>query len=108
MAFTRQNLGQTSSFTRDSAVLNTVVSPAFTTFRADANSTNYSLGNDWSIKIDTNLSELSFNYKNNAKLTLSQSGFTLSSVILPEQSDLPGSPSVGTMLNHDGELKIYL
>lgn len=108
MAFTRQNLGQTSSFTRDNAVLNTVVNPAFTTFRADTNSTNYSLGNDWSIKIDTNLNQLSFNYRNDSKLTLSESGFSLSSVILPEQSSLPGSPSIGTMLNHSGQLKIYI
>ena len=61
MAFTRQNTGTSSTFSRD-GVLSTVNVPAFTTFTASKTSTDYSLGNNWSIKISTVNQTLDFNY----------------------------------------------
>ena len=107
MAFTRQNVGQNSTFTRSGAVQSVSV-PGFQVFNVDTASTNYSLGSNWSIKINTTLNTLSFNYYNSPKLTVSESGFQLSSFILPSVSSLPESPSEGTLVRHNNEFKIYI
>ena len=106
MAFTRQNTGTSSTFSRD-GVLSTVNIPAFTTFTASKTSTDYSLGNNWSIKISTVNQTLDFNYGVNSVLQLSSSGFSLSSVILQEQTTLPSSPANGTLSHVNNELYIY-
>ena len=107
MAFTRQNTGQTSTFTRNGSI-QAVSTPGFSVFNIDTSSGNYSLGNNWSININSSLNTLSFNYYNSPKLTISESGFELSSFVLPSVSDLPSSPSEGTIVNHNNDFKVYM
>ena len=106
MAFTRQNINQTSSFSRTGAVT-TLSTPAFQVFSIDKTSTNYSLGDKWNILINSSSQTLDFNYDGSSVLRLESSGFSLSSVILTESSSFPLNPVNGTLLHVNNELYIY-
>lgn len=107
MSFTRDNISQSSSFSRVGSI-STSTTPAFSVFNINTNSTNYSLGYDWGITINNTNKSLSFNYKGSSKLTITDTGFQLSSFILPSVSTLPSTPSEGTLVNHNDIFKIYI
>lgn len=108
MAFTRQNTGSSVSFTRDGVLTQTLSTPPFQVFEISKSKSSYSLGGSWKINIDNNANTLSFANNSLNVLTLTNSGFELSSFVLPSQNSLVTNPAEGTMINHSGELKIYL
>lgn len=108
MAFTRQNTGNVTQFTRDGVLTETITTPPFQVFSLSNTNSSYSLGQNWSINIDGSKDTLSFSNGTTSVLTLTSSGFQLSSIVLPPQDSLPSSPAVGTMINQGDEIKIYL
>lgn len=108
MAFNRANTSQTSTFSRSGLVSQTINTPDFSTFRVDTTKTRYGLGPNWSIEINSTENTLSFKHNNFSSLTLTSSGFQLSSFVLPSVSNLPSNPDEGTLVNHNDEFKIYI
>ena len=107
MSFTRDNISQSSSFSRVGSVT-TATTPAFSVFNINTDSTNYSLGYDWGITINNTNKSLSFDYKGSSKLTITDTGFQFTSFVLPTVSALPSTPAEGTLINHNDTFKIYI
>lgn len=110
MAFTRQNIGSTQTFSRNGAI-ETSTAPAFQIFNVDASSTQYSLGSSWSISINNTNNTLSFNNNNNSVLTIGSTGIqgiTNNSLQLGNNTSEPSlsSFSNGDMVKINGELYI--
>jgi len=110
MAFTRQNIGSTQTFSRNGAI-QTSTSPSFQIFNVDASATNYSLGSSWSISINNTNNTLSFNNNNNSVLTIGSTGIqglTNDSLKLGNNTNAPSLSSFtdGDMVKINGELYI--
>ena len=111
MAFTRQNTGSQVRFNRDGAV-NTFNTPSFQIFSASTTKSNYSLGGNWSIQIDTNANTLQFLNNQTSVFTLNQTGadFQITNLALPSYSPMttPTNPIEGTMINQGGDFLVYI
>ena len=113
MAFTRQNLGQDVSFTRDGVLTQKVSTPPFQVFSVSTSKSIYSLGGSWTLRIESAANELSFDYKGTDVFKLTQTGpsfdtISVDNCTFSEVSILPSNPTGGSMVNHSGELKIYI
>ena len=107
MAFTRQNTGTASTFSRDGSTLLTTKVPAFSTFRASSATTEYSLGYNWSVKITPANKTLDFQYGVNSVLQLTSTGFELDKIVIKDQSVLPMNAAEGTLAHVNDEIFIY-
>lgn len=112
MAFTRQNLGSTSTFTRDGALSETTSTPPFQIFQKSITNSVYSLGGTWKIDQNSATRELKFLSNNTPILTLTPSGatFTLKQLKLPSYSAgvTPSAPEDGLLINQDGNFLVYI
>ena len=114
MAFTRSNLGKSSSFTRSGAI--TVVdTPNFQVFNVVSGPSTFSLNNKWSITSEFgNNPKLQFKYENITMLELTNAGInniTMPTLKLNHKSSLPnliGNTGYfnGDMVKVNGELYI--
>lgn len=101
MAFTRDNLGQTQSFTRDGA--STFQStPNFQLFNTTQGAATFSLNNSWTIKSfrGTNPS-ITFNYNDNIMLEITSQG--VGTIVQPslKLSNNSGFPAFANYYNGD-------
>ena len=103
MAFARQNINTTSTFTTGNEVVS-VNNPTFSLWSNNTSSgTTWNLGNLWTV--DSSSTKLDFKYNNNTAISFNQNG--IDKLVLGSQSE-PSNPSDGTIANINGVLKVYI
>lgn len=113
MAFTRDNLGQTTSFTRSGAT-SFQSTPNFQVFNVTDNQSTFSLNNKWTIHTQMGTSpSLEFKYNNSTLLEITNNGIgslTMPSLKLSNLSGLPNYSgySTGDMIKASGELYVLI
>lgn len=113
MAFTRDNTGQTTSFTRSGATT-FQSTPNFQIFSVTDNVSSFSLNNKWTIHTEASVSpKLTFKYNNSTMLELTENG--ISDLITPalKLTNLSGLPNyagynIGDIIKTSGELYVLI
>jgi hypothetical protein len=118
MAFTRQNVVTTSTFTTG-GVTETSSVPTFTQWENTSNASGFewNLGNKWTLNVNTDESVLGFKYNNVTAFSINQSGIlgidlsvdaTGDKLTLSNLTELPAASSYsdGEMIRMSGELYI--
>ena len=111
MAFTRRQINKTSTFQTGDAVV-TQQTPSFTkwTNTTDTTGNIWNLGYGWSMKLETDGSQLSFLKGTTVALKFTEFGLdgqsNIDNLYLTERSTFPvaGSYNNGSMINVDGEI----
>jgi len=104
MAFARQNINTSSTFTTGNEVV-TVNNPTFSLWSNNTSSgTKWDLGNLWTV--DSSPTKLSFNYNNNTAISFNQYG--IDTLVLGSQTSEPSNPSEGAIANINGVIKVYI
>ena len=117
MAFTRDNITKTQTFTRDGATT-TIAPPSFNVFNTLEGPASFSLGPDWKLTSVSNTGtatgELKFYYKNTPLLTITESGltgFVFNSLSLINKGSVPTNTSgydAGDMIKVTGKLFVLV
>jgi|5_EtaG_2_1085323.scaffolds.fasta_scaffold01256_6 hypothetical protein len=113
MAFTRDNIGQTTSFTRSGATT-FQSTPNFQIFNVTDTTSNFSLNNKWTIStIGGTSASLTFKYNNTTMLELTENG--VGSLVMPalKLNNLGGLPNfagyaIGDIVKTGGELYVLI